>query len=300
MDGKLDRMLKKQMHGNQLNLQQNNNFSNQVTSININKENDLKVCLNSIKRQTNDILELMIIYNENMQSHKNTKENKATAIKVLYNNIKKIFKKLRRFSQTRTFEHLNKIQQIDPIGSLEKRIHEISRILDKKSQAIHEESQLISEFINKLAKNFTKQMQVIEETNSKDLETNNKIENRIFELERKLIATKLRGLENSVDKPHKSNKLDYLEARLNSMTKQSKISLKRLLEIIDKLEVRLGTVKDQINKSYENAKKCSLNCDWGELPSIKELQARLKTLKSNFKTKSKNVLVKSVRAHPGL
>ncbi|XP_034483221.1 uncharacterized protein LOC117788545 [Drosophila innubila] len=81
-----------------------------------------------------------------------------------------------------------------------------------------------------------------------------------------------------------SNKLDYLEARLNSMTNQSKISLKRLLATIHKLEARLRTVKDQINKSYENAKKCSLNCDWGELPSIEELQARLKTLEANLKT----------------
>ncbi|XP_062131709.1 interaptin [Drosophila sulfurigaster albostrigata] len=231
-------------------------------------EDDLQNCLDSVERKKADMPELIALYNANLKSHREIKEDRENAIKDLRNKLNKL--------QLANLNQSNKLEDNNAKERLENRLKDIRPILDEKTQAIHRQSEMLNEIQSKLSENYTNSKRMLDKVKSTNFEINNKIEGQLNELEHKLNSTNLQKIKNS-------EKIDYLEARLKTMKNQSQNSIQRLLATIDVLENRLKEVNNEIKESKDKAKKCSESCDLGKLPTIEQLENRLNVLQKTLK-----------------
>ncbi|BFF96523.1 uncharacterized protein DMAD_05145 [Drosophila madeirensis] len=85
-------------------------------------------------------------------------------------------------------------------------------------------------------------------------------------------------------------RLDQLEAMLNGLRPKNQTYEQILLDRMGGLEQRLrdclSVLNARIKKTEADAKNCNSDCDWGELPTMAELQQRVKAMAASVKSRS--------------
>ncbi|SPP76033.1 uncharacterized protein LOC117580380 [Drosophila guanche] len=87
-----------------------------------------------------------------------------------------------------------------------------------------------------------------------------------------------------------NRRLDQLEAKLKGLRPKNQTYEQILLDRMGGLEQRLGdrlsVLNARIKKTEADAKNCNSDCDWGELPTMSELQQRVKAMAASVKSSS--------------
>ncbi|KRF84862.1 uncharacterized protein Dvir_GJ25716 [Drosophila virilis] len=160
-----------------------------------------------------------------------------------------------------------------------KQVQDLTPIARNHSKTEDDQSQNIITAKGKLRAKFDDQPEQLELADSLDAKIKKYIERGINELELKLNASNSSPTGNSAHSSDIFKKLDDLEAGFNDLREQRNGKEQDMLNKIADLKSRLKEVNDKIFNAEAAHKKCLVECDFGELPSIEELQARLQTLK---------------------
>ncbi|XP_030571146.1 uncharacterized protein LOC115770141 [Drosophila novamexicana] len=277
---KLNKALSKQMMANKRRAEEFENFINSMKAFDLSKEHLFSDCLVIVGK-----LKVVQKLNLDIDSKKDTfkfdTQRADATLKELYDKLGDFAKRLSMHvanigSESKTPKENEQYKLLSSIG---KQIQDLTPIARKHSKTEDDQSQNIITATDKLKAKLDGQPEQVELADSLDAKIKKYVERGINELELKLNASNFSPNGNPAHSPDIFKKLDELEAGFNDLREQRNGKEQDMLNTIADLKSRLKEVNDKIFNAEAAHKKCLVECDFGELPSIEELQARLHTLK---------------------
>ncbi|XP_064545002.1 uncharacterized protein LOC135433011 [Drosophila montana] len=277
---KLNNAFGKQIRENERRAREIENFMNSMKEFDLSKEHLFSDCL-VIVGKLKVVQKLNLDLDSNKYAFKFDTLRADATLKELYDKLNDFAKKLSMHianidSESKKPKENEQYKLLNLIG---KQIQDLAPIARKHSKTEDNQSQNIIEAKGKLHAKLTGQPEQVELADSLDAKIKKFVERGISELELKLNASNSSPIGNSAQSPDIFKKLDDLEADFNNLRDQRNGKEQEMLNKIADLKSRLKEVNDKIFNAEAANKKCLTECDFGELPSIEELQDRLHTLK---------------------